>query len=214
MTPKSSTSCLPRKQASIAERTVSLPKNNYDTIIRSKKEPMFLSLWLLPPEKDVSIQNQINRLSKSHSGPSFPAHITIIGGIPCQDEDEAYRVANILEQGLTGFGEIPCHFSSTPKSFENTWNQALLVTLDDISVPFADLCETSRHLLNLTPECLYPPPVNLPHLSLFYGIENIPALTEVDPIVPFLANKVALYITTPSTLKGVENWREIAVIHL
>lgn len=184
------------------------------TLARAKKKPMFLSLVLLPPEDDASIQNQINRLSKSHNGPSFPAHITIVGGIPCQDEDEAYRIANILEQGLTGFGPIPCHFSSKPKRFEKTWNQALIVTLDDISEPFVDLCETSRHLLNLTPQCMYPPPVNLPHTSLFYGIENIPDLTEVDPIAPFIANEVALWITTPSTLRGVENWREIDVVQL
>merc|ERR1712176_1624022 len=97
-------------------------------------------------------------------------------------------------------------------------SQALVFPMEGISDQYVQLCETSRYLLDLPLSgCTnFPPPVNRPHMSLFYGTENIPDPAIVDPSLPtsFEGTRAALWITTPSTLEGVPKWKQIDVIDL
>ena len=196
-----------------------MARKNDDTVTTSKSQktddfPLTLSLWLLPPKSaQIKIQEQIDRLAKDR-GPSFPPHVTIIGGIPCRSEEHAQEMAQTLQDGLRGYGKIPCSFSSIPFTSKGVWSQALFLTME-MGAPFMNLCQKCRMLLGLDVEdWRFAPPAGLPHLSLFYGVSNLPDKKEVLPVDPFYSYSVALWRTDPSTLESVPNWKEIAVIDL
>ena len=170
-----------------------------------------LSLWLIPLNKET-IQTQITQLAKDRGGSIFPPHVTVIGNIPCQSDQHAREIANTLQEGLRGFGTVHCVPGPT-KSF-TVWNQALVVTME-VSEQFLHLIQRSKHLLGMDTAIEFPPPVSMPHLSLFYGLKNsIPEDYPEHPIAPFNALELALWTTNPPTLEGVSNWKEIAVIDL
>jgi hypothetical protein len=180
----------------------------------SKAAPMSLSLWLVPLKMTKErIEEQIDKLAENR-GPTFGPHVTVIGGIPCQSESDALEMAKILQDGLRGFGEVPCGFSSVPDTSKGVWSQALFLTME-MSAPFMDLCEQARALLGMdTENWTFAPPVGMPHISLFYGVENIPEKSEVKPISPFHSYTLTLWRTDPPTLEGVPNWKQVAVIDL
>jgi hypothetical protein len=180
---------------------------------RHSSAPITLSLWLYPPQDAVLvIQDQIDMLAEDR-GPSFLPHVTIVSGIPCQSEEQTLQMGRALQDGLRGFGEVHCHFSSTPKTSEGVWNQALYLTMDETD-PFMKLCETCRVILGLELPCTFAPPAHKPHMSLFYGVTDIPEGSEVEPVKSFEASAIALWTTSPSTLASVPNWKEVSVIKL
>ena len=181
--------------------------------LRHRSAPITLSIWLYPPQDArLEIQDQIDMLAEDR-GPSFLPHVTLVGGIPCQSEEEALQLGKALQDGLRGFGEVPCHFSLTPKTSEGVWNQALYLTMDETD-PFMKLCETCRVILGLPLPCNFAPPALKPHMSLFYGVKDIPNASEVEPVKSFQATTIAMWTTGPSTLASVPNWKEVAVIQL
>jgi hypothetical protein len=183
--------------------------------VQIERAPMTLSLWLVPPitRKD-KIKRQFDKLA-ANRGPSFDPHVTIIGGIQCQSEMHAQEMVKTLQEGLKGFGPVPLGFSSRAFTSKGVWSQALFLTLEP-SAPLMNLCVQSRALLEMdTENWRFAPPVNMPHLSLFYGEEaNIPDKNEVVPIPSFHSSTLALWSTDPPTLEGVPKWKEIAVIDL
>jgi hypothetical protein len=179
-----------------------------------KGEPITLSLWLMPPHYNVQrIQAQIDKLADG-KGPTFIPHVTIITGIQCYSEEEVQEIAKKLQEGLKGFGRVPCSFGSVPYTSKGHWNQALFLTMD-MAASLLNICQKSRIILGMDTEIWrFAPPAGLPHLSLFYGISDIPDKKEVKPVLPFHSMSLALWKTDPPTLEGVPSWKEVAVIEL
>lgn len=181
----------------------------------TESKPISLSLWLIPPEgENEKIKEQMDRLAENGKrGPMFAPHITVVGGFSCPSEAHAMAIAKGLEDGLKGFGEIPILLSPTPYS-AGVWNQALYLTAE-VSAPFLNLCQRSRALLGMdTEDWTFPAPAVYPHLSLFYGVEDVPDKSEVEPVSPFHAYKLSLWRTDPATTEGVRQWREISTFDI
>jgi len=252
---------------------------------------MKLSLWLLPdaPTSDI-LRHHIQRLADTasslssssslptHSGPFVP-HITVLGGIHVENEQECERLQNRLKQflgvkdgdgpmdGWTG-GIIECELENpmTPTvmlvednggtadsdesfSSENgrkrnlplTWNQCVTLSvrpsekflaLHDACVyatePFrscasgpcieTEVTSSDRPLVSL-----FPPPLQRPHISLYYSEDELPfdiigdketgmqSLPLDSPTVPskFEAHTVELWCTDPSSVEGVKEWKSL-----
>jgi hypothetical protein len=199
-------------QSGMTAADIAMIHNSHPNL-RQGSAPMTLSLWLYPPhDARLDIQDQIDMLAEDR-GPSFAPHVTLVGGLPCQSEEEALQLGRALQDGLRGFGEVPCHFSSTPKTSEGFWNQALYLTVNETD-PFMKLCEACRVIIGLELPCTFASPARKPHLSLFYGVTDIPNASEVEPVKPFQASTIAIWSTGPSTLAGVQSWKELSVIKL
>ena len=183
--------------------------------VETSDSPITLSLWLMPPEiARNEIQEQINKFASDDRGPTFVPHVTIIERIPCQSEWHAMEVANQLQEGMKGFGAIPCQLVSGPFTSKGVWNQAFFMVLD-MSAPFMNLCQKCRAVLGFDTESWrFAPPADLPHLSLFYGEKNIPDKNTVEAIHPFYSYELALWRTDPQTLNGVPTWKQVATISL
>ena len=170
-----------------------------------------LSLWLVPPLPTAqNIANQISTLSQDGTkAPLFAPHITVVGGIKCRSEEHVLEVAKTLEQGLGGFGKIPCLASSKAYTGKGVWNQALYLAVEP-SAALLNLCQKARALLGMDTESwTFPRPAAYPHISMFYGIDNVPDTSKVESIPPFHAYRLALWRTDPPTLEGVALWKEI-----
>jgi len=178
-----------------------------------RNESASLSLWLMPPTATrKKLQNQIDHLASTRNGALFPPHVTVVGAFPCKSEDEMRLMVKNLQEGLAGFGRVPCSFKKRPSTFE-VWNQALIYELK-VSPRFITLCQESRDILGLEGSCEFPQPVGKPHLSLYYG-NSIPSVPdEIEPIQSFDASYLTLWVTDPPTLNGVPEWKQIAIIDL
>jgi hypothetical protein len=183
-------------------------------VVENATAPIMVSLWLLPPEsRRPKLQNEIDRLAEGR-GPSFAPHVTVVGSIPCQSEQHALEMGKKLQEGLKGFGKIPCQFNNVPYSSKGAWSQGLFLVMD-VSAPYMNLCQKSRGLLGMdTENWRFPAPAGLPHLSLFYGVKNVPEKKEVMPVPAFFSYELALWLTNPSTLEGVPEWKEMTTISI
>eukprot|EP00977_Amphora_coffeiformis_P004159 scaffold846_cov168-Amphora_coffeaeformis.AAC.16 len=187
-----------------------------------------VSLWLIPPS-DVNdkLQSEIDRLAFLHapdaSGISFAPHVTVVGGISVNSPAQVDGMVQTLRDGLKGFGSVDCEFD-TQLAFETkqddngqivVWNQAAAATLH-VTPAFLQLCQTARILIGMqNTDCLFPPPILHPHMSLYYGRKGVPLPNEIEPVPAFTADRVSLWKTWPSdNEQGVLQWRELAVISL
>jgi len=178
--------------------------------------PMMCSLWLVPPADVASnVQRGIDALAKAGNGPSFPAHVTIVGTVPCRTQSQIDDLLQTLQQGLSGFGPVACRFDEDPSSSPGTWNQALFFVMKT-SPAFLSLCNKCRQLMGMqTQSWQFAPPIYKPHLSLFYGDDaSIPSSDKVAPIAPFEATRIELWNTNPRTAAGVEQWRLVGKVDL
>jgi Cyclic phosphodiesterase-like protein len=182
----------------------------------------YLSLWLLPPMQiRTELAKEIAKLAMKHSsqGSSAPfmPHITVIGSIRCETHREVKELGRQLEKGLKGCGAVPCRFEQGPcramfKDEQVVWSQSCIAMMER-SDEFMHLLKLSRQILNLPlGEWMFPGPACEPHFSKFYGAKEIP--TNVPPPPDFVADEVALYMTTPGTREGVSKWREVTRIPL
>lgn len=138
--------------------------------------------------------------------------MTVTGGIKCRSRHDATRVLNLLQQELSGFGEISAVFE--PKATnEDVWNQGLVVEMDT-TPKFVRLCQRVRELLDMDTTNLFPPPLGAPHLSLYYGVDNVPLAEEAEPVPNFKSDKLALWITEPTNTAGVPQWKFFGAISL
>lgn len=187
----------------------------------SAVEIMKCSLWLLPP---ASVGNDlrvlIHELSCEGASVPFEPHVTIVGGIDCQD-DPAQLCRN-LQDALRGkFGNgIDCQVQPKAVSIRSDggtvqWNQALVAVLDKTPSMLA-LVDASRKAFHLPPGPKFAPLLQNPHLSLYYGtcIDNIPDPDCVVVQQSFLATELALWKTEPGTPEGVAEWKEVGRISL
>lgn len=212
--------------------------------------PMKLSLWLIPPGGETEdaaettnrkdhdsvfdrAQTVIDDLSTERSGPRFIPHITL-GGARVASEGEALALAEKLRSGLSGFGSVECSFGDTVLSAPHAWNQAFVLELVPPWTEFLRLCRTSREILGMEssygPEdkddCLtFPPPLKVPHMSLYYGDSPPPPSQNYLSRVfgadsgskhkqSFRAHRVMLWKTDPSSRNGVPQWEPLADISL
>ncbi len=62
------------------------------------------SLWLTPPKAQYrKLADLIRRLAKSHSAPVFDPHITLLGAIEAEDEEQALRLTHLLATRIEPF---------------------------------------------------------------------------------------------------------------
>ena len=176
----------------------------------SASSPFKISIWLMPPPGvETRIQGLVNSLAKKNGGPTFRPHVTVVGGFECKSEEEAHRMAADLRKGLKHYGSVPCIFDPKFKSYPTTWNQSLIATVE-VTEAFFNLCQISREILNVNPNnWTFPSPANLPHMSLFYGVENIPDLTGLSPIEDYEAHTISVWKTFSSDIGGVDEWVEL-----
>ena len=214
--------------------------------------PMKLSLWLIPPGGEAEdateatnhkdhdsvfdrAQKVIDDLSTERSGPRFIPHITL-GGARVASEGEAMALAEKLRSGLSGFGSVECSFGDTVLSAPHAWNQALVLELVPPWTEFLSLCRTSREILGMessygpedNDDCLtFPPPLKVPHMSLYYGDSPPPpsqnylsrvfgggGSSSTQHEQSFRAHRVMLWKTEPSSRNGVPEWEPLADISL
>lgn len=232
---------------------LTLPNNGFSsaTTMTTKptkdEESIKLSLWMMVPSLDSNedsnesnasngsstvgaeaVQTQIDDWARTYHGPTFLPHVTLVGGIPAQSVDDAHTLAANLQAGLANFGSVEILLGDILRE-PTQWNQALIVEVEQ-SASFLSLCRTSRSILGMpVDDCyLFPPPANVPHMSLYYGVPpNVPRLDGdanddkeglvVNAAIPhgsFQATTLMLWITNPSTLDGVPDWKPVATIKL
>jgi hypothetical protein len=172
--------------------------------------PFKISVWLMPPSDAAKrIEKQVDKIAEKYKSPKFHPHVTVVGGIEVQSSQEAYRMAESLKKGLKHFGRVPCSFDPEIRSYPTCWNQSLIATVE-VSDAFFNLCQISRDILDLNPKnWTFPSPANVPHMSLFYGLGNIPDVSTVKPIESFEAHKIAIWKTVSSDISGVDGWVEL-----
>eukprot|EP00980_Cylindrotheca_fusiformis_P021658 scaffold8505_cov130-Cylindrotheca_fusiformis.AAC.24 len=193
---------------------------------------LYLSFWLLPPEPLRSkFAREIAHLSLKHnragSSAPFVPHITIVGSIRCETQREATELGKHLKKKLRGTGPVPCRFRRTPcesmYDASNTlvWSQSCIAIMER-SDEYMNLLARTREALKLPlGEWIFPGPAHEPHFSKYYG--SRPPLSDglaatstpiIQPPEDFVAHEAALFLTTPGTLNGVSQWREVTRIDL
>ena len=184
------------------------------------KQKMNLSLWLMAPDTvSGTLTEKIQFLAETYtpsSGPFLP-HVTIVGGIRSKDTQ---GTLDALSSALTGKypGGIPCRFFgglSSGKDAEGNfvWSQALAAVMER-SPEYMNLVEASRLALKMPAEHRFPPPLSNPHMSLYYGVQNVPGVESIEIPSVFLATEAALWVTYPATVDGVKSWKEIGRVSL
>jgi hypothetical protein len=134
--------------------------------------PIYLSLWLLPPMplrqkllKDIA--KLAMRYSPQGSSAPFMPHVTINGSIACGTVREANELGQKLQKGLEASGGVPCRFDRSNgcrpmyKHEDGTnrlvWSQSCIAIMER-SDEFMNLLELSRKVLELpSGECTYLP---------------------------------------------------------
>ena len=223
-----------------------------DVVPQKKKEKIKLSLWLIPPGGEASDNNKedgnnnnnnnnvyertkevIDELAEQYNGPKFIPHVTIVGGIEVDSEEDAMVLSKRLEEGLAWFGNVECNFKDVLQE-PSRWNQALIIEMIP-SDTFLQLCRFSRKILGLEQQeqggdCItFPPPAGVPHASLFYG-ESPPADPDYVSRIfgtsdnsdsdsdsnnnSYQSHRVMLWKTDPSSAEGVPEWEALADISL
>ena len=183
---------------------------------------MHLSLWLLPPSPvyEKLRANIADLAEKYDGGGPFEPHVTIVGGrlMPCASHQDIVDLATIMGEGLKDFGGVPCRFYKEVVSMyrpDSTliWNQSC-VSVMERSDKFMQLIERSRQLLGVEDEPYsFPPPLEEPHFSHFYGETFLPSVDDIVMPPDFIAKEAALWITSGG-FEGVKTWQEVARISL
>ena len=126
------------------------------------------ALWLVPGgETYDELSALIRRLAKSHAAPVFEPHLTLLGTIATDDEEDALRRTHILASRVSPF-EV--HLTET--RYMDEYYRCLFLKAEptdglisaniDAKLAMAEIC---------TPSEFYP------HLSLLYG-EFFPMVKE------------------------------------
>jgi len=169
-------------------------------------------------------------LAKKYDGPKFSPHVTIVGGIQVESEDDVQDLKYSL---LTGYDSAALsgewNFAAIDGTFKeiieepSPWSQAVAVEMIP-SESFLVFCQLSKSLLDIDDgdeDCsTFPSPNGVPHMSLYYGLPpNVPDTSSIDlsrifgkdeKDKTFQSTYVQLWKTTPSTLEGVPNWELVA----
>ena len=203
---------------------------------------LYFSLWLLPPASlRPQLSQQIAKLSLRYnylgSSAPFVPHVTLVGSIPCATLRDAVQLGRRLQKGLRHSGPVPCRFnnaanqpcqamysSDDDNNNDNddndeptvVWSQACIAIMER-SDEYMKLLESSRQLLGvaaggLCGEWMFPAPAREPHYSQYYGPRALPRAVAAPP--DFVAREASLVCTTPGTVQGVAQWREVARIDL
>ena len=206
------------------------PKSHLMEGFMADGQLQYFSLWLLPPKPiRKSLATEIAKLSLRYSpqgsSAAFMPHVTVIGSIPCANLRQARELGERLKKNLQHSGAVPCRFSqqagcqamytnTTDKDDQHqlVWSQSCIAMMEK-SPEFMHLLHLARDTLALPAgEWMFPGPAGQPHFSKFYGAHEIPRRVSVPD--DFLASEAALWATTPGTIAGVANWREVTRIPL
>jgi hypothetical protein len=94
------------------------------------------------------------------------------------------------------------------------WSQSCVAMMER-SDEYMKLLAQSRQVLKLPPgEWIFPGPAHEPHFSKYYGNQPLSPTTSIQPPEDFIADEAALFLTTPGTLHGVSQWKEVTRIDL
>jgi 2'-5' RNA ligase len=187
-----------------------------ESIEPSQQQTMKASLWLLPPTlQGRHLRTNIEQLSNRYDGSApFEPHITVLGDIAIDSDEHATALCHRLRQHVKGrYGNgIICQFENEIASMQSehggyVWNQAFALVVKE-NESFDRLADHVRSILGK--EALgYPPPLSKPHLSLYYGEFQVPPIDAVEHPPGFVATTLALWSCSPSSVQGVQEWREI-----
>jgi 2'-5' RNA ligase len=156
------------------------------------------SLWLVPDGAvDDALQAVVERLAQEHDGPSFPPHVTLLGGIVAEEPDVVERSRRLAAQ------TAPFTIHLDDIGVGETYFQSLFATVR----PTPELLSVRRAAEQAFPESL--PAQYHPHLSLLYGHTSpatkqtiVQALRGTLP-PSFAARTLVLY----QTGAGMADWR-------
>jgi len=164
------------------------------------------ALWLVPGGGTYErLATLINRLAKSHKTPVFEPHITLLGGITSDDEDELLRLTHLLASRVE-----PFEASLSEVRYMDEYFRCLFLKAEPTDGLIRANIEARLVMGELvTPREFYP------HLSLLYG-EFFPVVKEAiikdmggSMEVAYLAEKVKLVRVTggPADWKALGEFR-------
>jgi 2'-5' RNA ligase len=116
------------------------------------------SLWLVPEAGAISdaLQAIIDRLSREYGGPTFPPHLTLLGGITAPEDDVTERARRLAAQ----WAPVTLHLDDI--GTDETYFQSLFAVVR----PTSELVALRAAARAIFPEA--PDPYR-PHISLLYG---------------------------------------------
>jgi len=163
------------------------------------------ALWLLPePEKQKSLSQLIDRLSKEYGGPRFDPHLTLLGKLVGDEETLITRTSQLVAKLK--------QFTLQTKSIEyrDDFYKSLFITLEASSA-----LEFARHsaekIFNHTAETVF-----MPHLSLIYGRqveqtkENLSKVLMEEILFEFVVERIRLV----AAFGSVDPWKPVTELPL
>ena len=166
------------------------------------------SLWLMPEgETYKTLQELIKRLAKGHGAPVFEPHLTLLGGITSDDEEDVLRRTHILGSRV----ESPFDVTLGDVWYKDEFYRSLFIKAEptgalvganvDAKLAMAEICK---------PDEFYP------HLSLMYG-DFFPMIKEA--IIADIGAKFDITFRVSSiklmrTDGGPSDWKGVGVIRL
>ena len=189
------------------------------------------SLWLVPPDPlSIQISKQIKELAVMNNSPSFSPHITLVGGIEIDENGDIDKIMEELKSGLlnssTG-GGIPCTFNRS-KGFVTSYSKKdnNIVVWSQASVGIIERNETLLEAFHTAKRILYDskqvanswhplsdfsPPLSQPHMSFAYKSSTVEMSKDLEQLPEdFIAHKLVLMKTDPSSVEGVSTWEEVS----
>ncbi len=158
------------------------------------------ALWLLPePEKQKSLSQLIDRLSREYGGPRFDPHLTLLGKLEGDEETLITRTSQL--------GTKLKQFTLRTKSIEcrEDFYKSLFITLEASSaLEFAR--HSAENLFNHAAETVF-----MPHLSLIYGRqseqkkENLSKALREEILFEFVVERIRLV----AAFGAVDQWKTI-----
>jgi 2'-5' RNA ligase len=119
------------------------------------------SLWLEPTgDTAYKLQKRINGLSKKYGTPSFPPHVTLLGGLSAS-QTELVALTKTLATSVK-----PFHLKLSKAGYLNTYYQSLFIHVEQ-NKGLAHLHKNACRLFDCPDE--YKGDRYMPHLSLLYG---------------------------------------------
>lgn len=170
-------------------------------------DPTKYALWLVPQgQPHGQLYGLISRLAKGHSAPAFEPHLTLLGAISSDDEDDVLRRTHILASRLE-----PFEIKLTEVMYKDDFYQCLYLKAEPTDALVRANLEAKLIMAEICgPSEFYP------HLSLLYG-HFFPMVKEA--IIEDIGGKIDITFT-PAVIKlirvsgGPKDWKAVGEIRL
>lgn len=115
------------------------------------------SIWLVPPKPlHTKLTAIVEKLAREYGGPVFEPHLTLIGGVPMDEEPLIEKARQLATQAA------PLELELEAVAFSTTYFQSVFVRVKP-TVPLLELNVMASEMFAV-PNTLF-----MPHLSLLYG---------------------------------------------